>query len=722
MASSGRYLFLGLVLPILLTNPACKREVPGPDGGADSGVIDLGPLPADLRRDRVGPALDVTTTPDVTTIPDAKSADAKTIDAATPDLAAATADKGGPKADVWKPPCTKTLCGGVCVDTSSSCAHCGACGKACSADESCCKGKRVSRVGAAGGPLVKVGPCGVLIYGRYANQGQKNTVNLLPDFSFAGYKGGGVPLPTAPVRRTVSPGPGDDRVKIQAAIDDVSKLGVGASGLRGAVLLKKGTYQVSGTLHIKQSGVVLRGEGQHAKGTVLVATQKAKHTLISIQGSGSGLGEVAGTRTKISDAYVPVGSRSFKVASAAKYKKGDRVVVLRTPNMAWINALGMGKYGWTTTGYSVGHERRITGVSGKQITVDIPLVDTMESGYGGGALFKSAISGRIENCGVEDLRLDSVHSGSTDENHGWSGIRLKRTQNAWVRWVTVRHFGYEAVGITGESNFNTVEEVAMIDPVSKITGSRRYPFQVSDGVGNLFQRCYSRDGRHSFVTGSRVTGPNVWLDCLATKSHSDDGPHHRWATGLLFDNVKTAALNVQNRTTSGTGHGWAGAQVLFYNSEASGIICDAPKGAMNWAVGCKGAKKQGSWAPGEPYGIWQSHGTRVSPRSLYLKQLELRRGKAAVNSVTTAPQRQGTIWSMLAKWAGDGALADFGPDPTCKHGVLTSNKKYCCAASCGKCGGTGCSKLPGGASACCTSSIAAAKQSCAKHAAPCVMP
>ena len=638
------------------------------------------------------------------------------------DLGSSPADKAPPKKDQGKPPCSKTLCGGVCVDTSSSCAHCGKCGNACSPDEVCCNGKLVSRVGAPGAPLVKGGPCGVLVYGRYANEGQGNKVHMLPDFSFAGYQGGGVPLPAAPVRATVSPVSGDDRATIQAAIDKVGKLTPAASGLRGAVLLKKGTYQVAGTLYINKSGVVLRGEGQHAGGTVLLATQKAQHSLVHIKGSGSGLGEVSGTRVKITSSYVPVGGRSFKVASAAKFKAGDTVVVLRTPNSTWINALGMNKYGWTSSQYTVGHERRITAISGDQVTVDIPLVDTLESKYGGGSMFRASIKGRVENCGVEDLRLDSVYSGSTDEKHGWIGVQLSRAVNSWVRRVTVRHFGYAAVSIHSESNFNTVEEAAMIDPVSKIEGSRRYPFNVTDGLGNLFQRCYSRDGRHSFVTGSQVTGPNVWLDCLAEKTHSDDGPHHRWATGLLFDNVKTSALNVQNRTTSGTGHGWAGAQVLFYNAEASSIICDAPRGAMNWAVGCKGTKTQGKWAPSEPYGAWESHGTHVSPRSLYLKQLELRRGKAAVESVTTASQRAGTIWSMLSMWAGNGELAGFGPDPACKHGVLSSNKKICCAASCGKCGGTGCSGFPGGASNCCTGSIAAANQSCTKHPAPCVMP
>ena len=106
-------------------------------------------------------------------------------------------------------------------------------------------------------------------------------------------------------------------------------------------------------------------------------------------------------------------------------------------------------------------------------------------------------------------------------------------------------------------------------------------FNVSDGIGNLFQRCYSEEARHDFVTGSRVTGPNVWLDSLSLDSTNDDGPHHRWSTGVLLDNVLSFKMHVENRHDSGSGHGWSGAQVLFWNGLAEAIRCDAPRGAMN---------------------------------------------------------------------------------------------------------------------------------------------
>jgi hypothetical protein len=58
----------------------------------------------------------------------------------------------------------------------------------------------------------------------------------------------------------VAPVEGDDGASIQAAIDEVSALEPDADGFRGAVLLRAGTYEVAGSLSIRTSGVVLRGE------------------------------------------------------------------------------------------------------------------------------------------------------------------------------------------------------------------------------------------------------------------------------------------------------------------------------------------------------------------------------------------------------------------------------------------------------------------------------
>src|SRR5690349_449239 len=81
--------------------------------------------------------------------------------------------------------------------------------------------------------------------------------NTIPDFSNAGYKGGGVAIPYVPVKATIWPGVGDNTRKIQAAIDSVSALAPDANGFRGAVLLKMGRYELESPINIKASGVVL---------------------------------------------------------------------------------------------------------------------------------------------------------------------------------------------------------------------------------------------------------------------------------------------------------------------------------------------------------------------------------------------------------------------------------------------------------------------------------
>src|SRR6188508_290625 len=110
------------------------------------------------------------------------------------------------------------------------------------------------------------GPAGRLVY---VPDEQGNTIH---DASHAGYRGGGVAIPTVPVREAIWPAAGDNTAHIQAAIDKVSSRPLDAAGFRGAVLLKAGYYRAAGPLKIQASGVVLRGEGMGDTGTILIGT------------------------------------------------------------------------------------------------------------------------------------------------------------------------------------------------------------------------------------------------------------------------------------------------------------------------------------------------------------------------------------------------------------------------------------------------------------------
>lgn len=503
--------------------------------------------------------------------------------------------------------------------------------------------------------VVFPGPDGRLEYSGYANEGQVSTVNRMIDFSHAGYMGGGVAIPWIPVAVVLEPdsGGGDDHARIQAAIDAVTALPLSADGFRGVLLLRAGAYNVSRTLLIESDGVVIRGEGQDEAGTVIHFTATTQDNLFEFSGSG-GWSRISGTTSSITDAIVPSGARSFNVESSAGFMIGDRLMIRRTPNQAWIDLLQMGQWGWTASSYTSQTPRTITHIDGNTITVDAPLVHAIESQYGGGEVYRYHFDGAIRQVGIERLRMESAYVSATDEDHGWNAVQFKQVENAWARQVTARYFGYSCVKIFSNSLYITVEDSAQLDPVSIITGGRRYSFIIDDASFILVQRCFASEGRHDYVTQSKTTGPTAFVDCLAEQTHSDIGPHHRYSEGILFDNVKGGRINVQNREDSGTGHGWAGSQIVFWNCEANSFICDAPKGAMNFAIGCVGNHAQGSWAPEEPDGYWESHQMPVAPRSLYYAQLEDRLGSEAVKAVTTAFQQQDGIWNQLSEWGGVG--------------------------------------------------------------------
>lgn len=457
--------------------------------------------------------------------------------------------------------------------------------------------------------------------------------NRLPDFSKCGFKEGRAAIPDVPVKATVRPGNGDDRAAIQEAIDRVSILPPDEHGYRGAVLLKAGVYYLSDGVQLSQSGVVLRGAGAGENGTVLRATARKKHTLISISGAESSP-QAIGPVHDVTDSYVPVGSVSVTLKDTSELKVGDGVMVVRPSTSDWIKTLGMDQLAnpWKAGDRDLSWERVIVGIEGQTVFLNAPITTALESRFGGGTLRKYTWRERVENCGVESIRGVSDKDGTpTDENHGWIFIGVQRATDCWVRNVAAQHFGYASVAITDNSRSISVLNSECIDPVSEVTGGRRYGFYLDDSQLCLVQGCRNRNDRHQFVTGSNTCGPNAFVDGISESAKSDAGPHHRWANGILWDSIvlKGGELNARNRGNSGSGHGWAGANCVFWNCRAAGFIVENPPTARNWCIGGIGAIRQGKGfvGPHDP-GTLQSHGAPVSPASLFAAQRnDARRGK-----------------------------------------------------------------------------------------------
>ncbi len=503
---------------------------------------------------------------------------------------------------------------------------------------------------------------GSLISKTFSTDGEFESLNTLPDYSYAGYMGGGVAIPNVPVKKTISATSGDQTKRIQEAINEVSRLPLDQNGFRGRILLKKGRYEINGSLSLVTPGVVLSGEGQGEDGTLLVATAKKKQILIGIGTDKSTVTHLEKTKQAILDDFVPIGATIFKVKSTSDYKIGDTIFIEKTPNSNWIETIQMSRFNWKPKDFQIKHERIITNIGpDNSISVNIPLVDAIQNNYGGGVIYKAKINRMTKNCGVENLRLASQYASTSDENHGWEAVKIRMAEHCWVRKVTALYFGMTCVTILKNSVFNTVEDCAMLDPKSKITGGRRYSFNISHGSFNLIQRCYTRSGRHDFVTGARVAGPNVFLDCYAEDAKADTGPHQKWATGILFDNIHANSIRVVNGKSWGSGHGWTGAQIMLWNCVANKLYAEVPPTAMNWVVSTKVQSSRSSdSAPktflgrvfSELLGTNGGYSEAEGPRSLYLKQLEDRLGSNAVRAVTTADQRAGNLFEYLEKWKG----------------------------------------------------------------------
>ena len=487
-------------------------------------------------------------------------------------------------------------------------------------------------------------------------------VDRIPDFSRVGYHYGEDPLPNIPVSATITPESvaanlsvnggtfADTTSYIQSVLDQVGKNG------GGAVLLKNGTYNIGSTLFVDYSNTVLRGESED--GTIIKATGKQVRSVIfmgqtlapgtnkmSVNGrefdysekelqdpeteeyfmtqilAPNTTGHIRGRGTEIIEDYVPLGRLYVEVRDASLFSRGDLVEIYRPATLPWIQAIYMdrianpdgGTVQWSEriSNYDQKYIRKVTDIRGNKVYLDAPIVMAMDKQYGDCYMYRCTWQ-MIRESGVENLTLDSEYDPSLvtpeptryhelyepiDERHAWYGVRIGASEHCWVRNVTCRHMGVSAV-CAQRGLYITIKDCKSYDPVSYPTGGRRYAFYILGGQMILMDGCICTHDRHSYVT-SGTEGPNVYYNCRSEISYNDSGPHAAWSTGILYDNLWTDGwLYVRDRGKGGDGHGWAGANHVFWNCvvadyrgrEGQGrLICQSPwASAKNYCVGCIG--------------------------------------------------------------------------------------------------------------------------------------
>lgn len=466
--------------------------------------------------------------------------------------------------------------------------------------------------------------------------------NRIPDFSMVGYRAGAEDIPEVPATVTLEPSAGDDTKRIQDAINQVSALPLAKGGFRGAVLLKNGVYRVKGGLAINTDGVVLRGEGPgknskqllldpaaNADEDALIATlaNKGGTFLITdangISIAGSGLFKTEAPIGDVLDTYVPVGATTFAMTTTGNLRPGDAVVVRRNNNDAWIQAIGMDRIPdgkpWNPSEYNLDFRRIITAVDGEKITIDAPIPTAIETVWGGGKVFRASDE-RMERVGVENLRL--IQYCRPDPAYGLGQLRgkalsLANVKHVWIRDVVAEHYCDDGAFLINDgADHVTVKRCSILLADDKYFDGYipRYGFAIQSSL-NLVQDCFASNLRHAYYVDYRICGPNVFHQCVAENDVTSSEPHHRWSSGGLYDSIH-GSVAMMNRGALGSGHGWAGANYVAWNTRGR-LTCERPPTAQNWAIGHVGAKLVGpnhDWRPeggpaydGGGYGHWELH-------------------------------------------------------------------------------------------------------------------
>jgi hypothetical protein len=448
--------------------------------------------------------------------------------------------------------------------------------------------------------------------------------NSIMDFSSAGYRAGGVKLPSVAAAQRLKPAAGDNTARIQAALDSAA----------GAVVLASGEYEIAGTLCIMHSGVVLRGE----KGAVIRLTGKP-HRFLEIKGTGTWREE--GAPAPVLDAYVPAGANSFRVRGASAFHPGDHVLVLRPVTPEWIHFMGMDTLvrddkpqTWIGAGSVIRTDRVVDSVEGDRITLDVPLSDALDSHFTAASLVHYSFPGRITEVGVEGLRIVAPFEDVPITDPQYTALRMDAVEDGWARDLEIEETQNGIATGPGAKRL-TLTNVRITHSAAHTGAAAPADFSLQ-GTQILLDRCSVKgEGTWPVVTQAEVTGPLVVLNFTA--DHGGIAPHQRWATGLLVDGGKfpggterKPGVAFSNRGTAGSGHGWSIGWAVAWNVISPFLLVEQPPGALNWCIGCIGTPVT---SEGEPSGIFDSPGKMVDPASLYLHQLRDRIGPDAVRNI-----------------------------------------------------------------------------------------
>lgn len=477
---------------------------------------------------------------------------------------------------------------------------------------------------------------------------------FLHDFSYAGYRNGEVPLPTAvpgpivdvttaPYRADAS-GQSDATAAIQAAIDAL------ASG--GIVFLPKGRYRCDGTLMVRTSGVVLRGEGSQTQIYFSRSPGPGDRSHITFQGTL----QRGPDQRLVRDGQAR--SHEVFVSDATALRVGDDISLgwVITPEfVAEHNMTGT----WTAFNgtWRPFFRRRVAAIdtasTPHRVTLDVPLRYP--------AKLRDSASLRVETghlreCGIESLAISNAVTWA----EAWAQPRIHAVafigvKDGWMR--AIESFASPLSNPAGyhlqsgglyvvDSKRVTIADSKLAKAQNRGEGGAGYLFEVSASNEVLIRDSTGRDGRHNFIqnwdfgaTGlvflrTETSGSRAYTsssDSLGLPAASEY--HHSLTMACLVDHSRIDdAWQAVNRGTYSSGAGLTATQNVFWNSRGSGRISSYQFGD-GYVIGTQGVS-----VDSELPSIWPAaagaapndsvegieRGSDLQPPSLYEDQLQRR--------------------------------------------------------------------------------------------------
>jgi len=483
----------------------------------------------------------------------------------------------------------------------------------------------------------------------------------LHDFSYAGYRNGEAPLPSAedlPVfdvrdHGADDTGNQDATVAIQTTIDAAEAAG------GGIVWVPTGQYRCDGLLVVRADGVVLRGAGRdQSRLTFTRHDGMTDQSHLKLQGELTLRAElplVADSAAQAADLWV---------ADTSELAAGDDVTIGWVISDAFVAEHGMtGVWEAFNGTWQPFFRRQVVAIDSSvtphRVTLDVPLrypVHVRDQAT------LRAEEGYLREVGVEHLGLaNAVGWLEAWDQQRAHVLELDGVADGWVADVgsfpspTAPSSGPGAGAhlqsggiVVRQSKRITIANTRLEKAQNRGVGGCGYLFEIRQSSEVLTRDCQGFDGRHNFIQNWGFgTSGCVWLRCHTAGGRtfpSVDATfyglgasdfHHSLAMANLVDScVVDDGWTALNRQTESTGAGHTATETAFWNVMGSGLLRSAQYG-WGYVVGTGGdlAVNEVLLPPeteGSEPADWLEGVGRASdpvPQSLYAAQVELRLGR-----------------------------------------------------------------------------------------------